>query len=170
MNQRGKYKDLRIKRRTPQQWEKLKDHEKKHGCKAFYLLYNGNYTSPTLTSFPSLSSLENHECATTPLIEEYGLGIVKRSAIDHHFTSGNTSASFTDFYSKQMNTLKKLVCCDFDTSVESMTEYEETEIHTAAPYQRIWSTDSSVVEIKNKAVEYYAPFRIIISQSNSTHP
>ncbi|HWK03767.1 MAG TPA: DUF6615 family protein [Puia sp.] len=164
MNHKGVYRDLRIKKKSPQQWEKLKDNETKHGCKAFYLFYNGDYTvSPGLPA-PALS-----DCQGLPTTKEYGYGIVERQYIDSHFTAGAARAAFTDFYPYRMDTLKRLLCCDFDNGSGALNEFDLLEIHTAAPYFQLYPIidhlDSGI--FANIDVGTFASRRIIISKAIS---
>jgi len=109
MNFMGVYKDLRIRKKNPQQWEKLKDNEAKHRNKAFYLFYNGDYPSPSRLPAPV-----GTDCRGVPALKDYGYGIVERLHIETHFSGGASRAKFTDFYPYKMDALRKLICCDFD--------------------------------------------------------
>ncbi len=159
MNHQGVYKDLRIKKKSPQQWEKLKHNEATHGAKAYYLFYNGDYTSFGLPT-PTRS-----DCQGVPGISDYGYGIVERRHIEAHFSGGALKAKLTDFYPHDMDALRKLLCCDYDDPM-GLTEYAYADIHTAAPYVQIYprevNPDTGIRA--NPDVSAFAPFRIVVSK------
>ncbi len=159
MNKQGLYKDLRIKKKSPQQWEKLKDNETKHGSKAFYLFYNGDYKKTGLPT-PTRS-----DCQGTPALQDYGYGIVERQCIAAHFVGGAARAKFTDFYPKDMDSLRKLLCCKVDDTT-GLLQYTVADIHTAAPYVQIYPVpDNPDTGIRaNIDAGALAPARIVISR------
>ncbi len=166
MNYKGVYKDLRIKKKSPQQWEKLLHNETTHGSKAYYLFYNGEYTS-------GLAMPIRSDCQGIPTLPEYGYGIVERQVIDTHFKAGATRATFNDFYPKDMDSLRKLLCCDHDTN--GLNLYSYSDIHKGVPYFQVYPVSGNTIgEVSNREnpgsadVGASAPYRIIIRKKAKT--
>lgn len=135
MSFNGAYKDLKLKP-TPNQWDKLLDHENKFKSKSFYLFYNGQSTIKPIRIVPNRT-----DCLGIPPIQELGLGIVETINVKNiRETLPNPTGQIymRHFFPAHMDSIRKLFCCDGGNfNIDELKGYDFKEIYTGAPYELI---------------------------------
>ncbi|MGY3214023.1 hypothetical protein [Mucilaginibacter sp. HD30] len=164
MSANGAFKDIKIKGKILEQWDKLFIHEKKFGGKSYYLLYCGK-SKAFPTALPHRS-----DCFGVPQVEELGLGIVETSIIKNIRTVTLTSGSllyFKHVFPDHIDSVRKLLC-DLTNAAPSTKQFTRGEIDTNG-YQRIYSADNieSVNQDDLKPKAGLAPIRIIITNEEN---
>lgn len=167
MSANGVYSDLKQKNQPIQQWQKLQTHESLFGSKAFYLLYNGQF-SQTINNI----TLTRSDCIGIPPLSELGLGIVEADDIANLRTGMTPShpISFNQVCPDYIDSLRKLFCC-INNLPPTKRQFSKDEIKTDGYQKSFYNENFVASKLEETSLpEGAAPIRMIVKlKENASH-